>query len=101
MRLYYQDRYTEMLDLTGFNDTCIPNINEIETVLKDLRDFSKKPKLLKGLQLLCEHEGRANKVLSSEVHFRHMVQDFGEIVIPRRTADFPRSFLRLLALEKS
>ena len=87
--------------MTGFNDTCIPNIIEIENVLKDLQDFSKRPKLLKGLHLLSEREGRANKALSAEVHFRHLVQDFGDIVVPRRTADFPRSFLRLLALEKS
>ena len=101
IRLYFNTQYTNYLDMIGYEEACLPNLYEIENTLRDLQDFTKKPKVLKCLKTFGEKGTRSNAVLSDSVNFRHEYLDFHDIEVPRKTADFPKSVLRFLALEKA
>ena len=85
----------------NYEEACLPNLYEIENALRDLNDFTKKPKLLKSLTTYGERGTRSNAICSDSINFKHQILDFHDIVVPEKTADFPKSLLRYLALEKA
>ena len=87
--------------MASYEEACLPNFYEIENTLRDLEDFAKKPKVLKALKTFGEKGTRSNAILTESLNFRHAIRDFCDIEVPKRTADFPKSMLRLLALEKA
>ena len=102
MRLYYNNKYTKYLKLADYEEVTLPNIFEIEDCLKDLQDFSKRPKFLNALRnytkMGCH---KIPNSLSALGRAKHAILDFDDITVPKKTADFPKSMLRLLALEKA
>ena len=83
----------------------MPNLTDIGVMIRDLQDFAKRPKILKAMQSLSEGKHDSMKALSGIAHvnlgFRSPIRDFHDIEIPKRQADFPKSVLKLLALEKT
>lgn len=80
----------------------MPNIGEIDDVINDLQDFAKKPKMMKALRTYGEKGCQSNAALAAGcARVRHTYLDFYDIVVPKKTTDFPKSVLRLLALEKA
>lgn len=102
MRLYYNNKYTKYLKLAEFEEVTLPNIFEIEECLKDLQDFSKRPKFMKSLRNYTKM-GRFTipNSLTALGKAKHPILDHDDIKVPERTSDFPKSMLRLLALEKA